>query len=83
MRRLLLLAMACAALAGCYSTNDATSALQAQGFTDIRVTGHAWFASCGKDDTFATSFTARNPQGRVVSGAVCSGLIFRNATIRW
>ncbi|MGC1550745.1 MAG: hypothetical protein WA777_19660 [Rhodanobacter sp.] len=72
----------CLALAGCYSTNDAKKAMEAQGFTNIEVTGHAWFA-CSEDDTFATSFTATNPQGKKVSGAVCSGMFFKNATVRW
>ena len=82
MTKLFAVAIACAILAGCYSGNDARKALEAQGFTDIEVTGHAWFA-CSKGDTYATSFNATNPQGKRVSGAACSGLLFKNTTIRW
>jgi len=82
MKKMIVLAVICAILSGCYSTNDATKALQAEGFTNIEVTGHAWFA-CSKEDSFATSFNATNAQGKRVSGAVCSGLLFKNSTIRW
>jgi len=82
MKKLILIALATLLLAGCYSTNDAKKALESQGFTDVKVTGHAWFA-CGKSDTFATSFEATNANGKRVSGAVCSGLFFKNATVRW
>lgn len=82
MKKMLALAVACALLAGCYSSNDARKALQAEGFTDIQITGHAWFA-CSEDDFYNTSFTAKNAQGKTVSGAVCSGVLFKNSTIRW
>ena len=51
MKKMLALAVACALLAGCYSSNDARKALQAEGFTDIQITGHAWFA-CSEDDFY-------------------------------
>lgn len=69
-------------LAGCTSENDAMRALQADGYKDIRLTGYDWFA-CSKDDTFHTGFTATNRDGKKVSGVVCSGLIFKSATIRY
>lgn len=40
-------------------------------------------ALCGDDDTFSTGFKAKNVNGKVVQGVVCSGLIFKNSTIRW
>lgn len=69
-------------LTGCYNSNDAQKALQSEGLTQVQVTGHAWFA-CADDDFYATSFTAINVHGKQVSGAVCSGFIFKNSTIRW
>lgn len=77
------LAVMTVALAGCYNSTDARHALAEQGgFTDIQVTGHGWFA-CGHDDFYSTKFTAKNSQGKHVSGVVCSGLLFKNSTIRW
>jgi hypothetical protein len=67
-------------LCGCTSSTDATKALKGAGYTDINITGYAWF-ECGKDDTFATGFTATGPTGEHVEGAVCSGF-FKGSTIR-
>ncbi|MFW2037767.1 hypothetical protein ACG92Y_04455 [Acinetobacter ursingii] len=66
---------------GCSSSNDATKALKANGFTDIQTHGRAFFA-CSEDDTFATKFTAKNTEGKSVTGAVCSGWL-KGATIRY
>jgi hypothetical protein len=82
MKKMIALAIVCALLAGCYSSDDARKALEAEGFTDIQVNGHAWFA-CSEDDFYNTSFTAKNAHGNTVSGAVCSGILFKNSTIRW
>jgi hypothetical protein len=80
MRKLLLLAALL--LVGCTSESDAMRALSAEGYKDVKFTGYDWFA-CAKDDTFHTGFTAINRDGKVVSGVVCSGLVFKNATIRY
>lgn len=69
-------------LTGCYNSSDAQKALDDAGFTNIEITGHAWF-SCGKDDFYSTSFKAKNIHGKEVSGAVCSGFLFKNSTIRF
>jgi hypothetical protein len=69
-------------LAGCTNQKDAVNALQDVGFTNIQVTGYHWFA-CSKDDFYHTGFVAQNPQGREVNGTVCSGLLFKNATVRF
>lgn len=76
------LLLAALALAGCSDASTATRALQDAGYSDIQTTGYSFF-SCGQDDTFATGFTATNPAGRRVSGTVCSGLLFKGATIRF
>ena len=69
-------------LAACTNAQDARDALANQGFTDVEVTGWRPF-TCGKDDFYATGFRARNAQGRVVEGTVCSGLLFKGSTVRW
>ena len=68
--------------AGCTNSSDAKKALESEGFSNIQTQGYGWFA-CSKDDTFSTKFTAVNSQGKKVSGVVCSGLLFKNSTIRW
>lgn len=64
----------------CTSPSTATRVLTESGYTQIEITGHAWFA-CDEKDTFATAFKAKGPTGQQVSGAVCSG-IFKNNTVR-
>lgn len=76
------IALLALAVTACSAPETAESALKKEGFTDIQITGYSPF-SCSKDDTFSTGFRARNVQGQVVEGTVCSGLVFKNATIRW
>lgn len=73
----------CAALllSGCSDPTAATKALTGAGYTQIQITGHSWFG-CGKDDSYSTGFEAKGPTGVPVKGAVCSGLFFKNSTIR-
>lgn len=68
-------------LAGCSDSDTAIKALKGAGYTDIRTTGYSWFA-CGEGDSFSTGFVAKGPTGVKVEGAVCSGLLFKNSTIR-
>jgi hypothetical protein len=68
-------------LAGCDDPSTARSALQDAGMHDI-VAGGWDFWGCGKDDVFATKFSAVNPGGRSVHGVVCSGW-FKGATVRF
>lgn len=82
MKRILLLAVLALSLTACSNSNDARKALEAQGFTDIETTGWSAFA-CSEDDFYSTGFVATNPQGKRVKGTVCSGFLFKNATIRW
>jgi hypothetical protein len=65
-----------------YNTADANQALTVQGFTHIRIHGHAWWA-CSREDFYSTRFTAVSPQGKPVEGAVCSGLLAKNPYVRW
>lgn len=82
-RRQALAALLALVLCSFSCTNDSGSrrALESEGFTEIQLTGYSWL-SCGKDDTFATGFTAKNAKGNPVSGTVCCGLV-KGCTIRF
>ena len=69
-------------LSGCTNKDDADRALSAQGFTNIQETGYDFFA-CSQDDFYHTGFKATNTNGKIVTGTVCSGLLFKSATIRY
>jgi hypothetical protein len=71
----------CVLLCACSSSNDAHKALSAMGFTEIQTTGYRFFG-CSDDDTFKTGFQAKNPQGQVVTGVVCSDW-FKGSTVRF
>jgi hypothetical protein len=79
--RLVALAALLALLSACTDPTTAKRVLEGAGYTDVRLTGYEW-AACSKDDTYSTGFTATGPTGRRASGAVCSSLMFKNATIR-
>ena len=67
--------------AGCTDEPATYRTLEAAGFSHIQIDGYA-FWGCGEDDNFYTKFTATNPNGKRVSGIVCSGLT-KGATIRF
>jgi len=69
-------------LSGCTSQSDAERALKSTGHTDIQMTGYN-FLACSEDDFYHTGFSAENREGRIVTGTVCSGLIFKSATVRY
>lgn len=69
-------------LAGCTDEANTVRTLESAGFTDVHTTGYA-FWECGKDDTFHTGFTAKNPAGKQVSGTVCCGMWTKGCTIRF
>lgn len=76
----LLLIMSCVLVVGCSSSDDATRALKAQGFTHIQT--RVTFFGCGKGDTSKTRFSAKNVKGETVTGVVCSGWL-KGSTIRY
>ena len=80
MKKTILAIAACLSLGACTQSDRATQALFDSGFTNVRITGYAWFA-CDQKDTFATAFTATGPTGKEVSGAVCSGFL-KGQTVR-
>lgn len=69
-------------LVGCTDADNAERILSANGFTQIEVTGYNWFA-CSDKDFQSTGFKAVGPTGIKVEGSVCSGLLFKNSTIRF
>lgn len=77
----LALAFGLVALAGCTDSKNAERVLESAGYSDIQITGYSFFA-CSKDDTQSTGFKAKGPSGKPVSGAVCSGIVIKNSTIR-
>ena len=66
----------------CTSKKDANHALTSAGYTNIKTNGYGWFA-CSDDDFYRTKFIATNVRGKVVTGTVCSGLIFKISTMRF
>jgi len=69
-------------LLSCTNEDAARKALENQGFTNIQITGYEPF-SCSDSDGTSTGFSATNPNGKNVSGAVCCGRLFKKCTIRW
>lgn len=69
-------------LTSCTDPDGAKRVLELNNFTEIRITGYAWL-SCSDRDTVKTGFIARAPNGQITKGAVCSGLLFKNSTIRF
>lgn len=67
-------------LIACTAPDETRKTLINYGFTDIVIGRYSF--SCGRDDSFCTSFTATNPQGRRVSGAVGCGLM-KGCTVRF
>ena len=81
MKRIALMVLALAALAGCTDEPGARKALAGAGFKDVSVTGYTLWG-CDEKDTFHTGFEARGPSGQFVTGVVCSGWM-KGATIRF
>lgn len=67
-------------LAACSDADTAKRAVEAQGFTDVVITGYTMWG-CSEDDTFRTGFYATGVNGVRVEGVVCSGWL-KGATVR-
>ncbi len=80
MKRLILLMLL--SLSSCTNSNDGYKALTSMGFTEIEFTGYS-FWGCSEDDFYHTGFRAKNPQGMIVTGTVCSGFLFKKSTVRF
>lgn len=81
MKKLLIVALSLTILS-CTNHKETTRVLTNMGFTDIKTGGYAWF-DCSKGDWYHTKFQAKNNQGQIVEGVVCSGLIFKSSTVRF
>lgn len=69
-------------LSACTDTQEAQHVLEAQGFSDVVVTGYR-FTGCGKDDNVRTGFEATSINGTPVTGVVCSGIGWgKSSTVR-
>ena len=66
----------------CSDPKAAYRALDSMGFSEIETLGWTFFSGCGKDDSFATRFQAKNPNGKIVTGVVCNGWL-KGATVRF
>lgn len=69
------------AAVGCTDDQRTRETLTKAGFTEIETTGFQYFA-CSDSDDYHTGFRAKNPQGVVVTGVVCCG-IMKSCTIRF
>lgn len=69
-------------LVSCTDEKEATRVLEAQGYTNIQITGYSYFG-CDKHDTYHTGFVATGLNGKEIKGTVCSGLLFKGSTIRF
>lgn len=66
---------------GCTDRENAERILKNDGFSNITFTGYNFFA-CGNDDFQSTGFIAKKGDNNI-EGTVCSGLLFKNSTIRF
>lgn len=55
--------------------------LEAQGFSDVHLTGWVWFG-CGEGDDYTSGFRAKNARGQPVEGYVCCG-VMKACTVRF
>ena len=64
----------------------AVRALEKQGYSDVQITDHSWFMvglrGCGRSDAAKFTATAKNPVGQEIECFVCTGWLFKGATIR-
>lgn len=79
MKKLILIA-AVVFLTACTQPDKATRALEASGYTEIKMNGFAFFG-CDEKDSYHDAFTAKGSNGKMVEGVVCGG-VFKGATIR-
>lgn len=79
--KVFLVVLALVSLCGCTRPDNAREVLEAQGYTDITITGYKFFGCASKEDFFRTGFVATSPNGTRVEGVVCEGLL-KGATVR-
>lgn len=67
-------------LTGCTNPN-VKAMLENQGYKNVKLTAYRPF-KCSDDDFTHTGFSATSPNGSLVTGTVCEGLVFKGKTIR-
>lgn len=67
-------------LTACTSREDVEKYAKAEGWEIYEVTGYRFFA-CSEDDWYHTGFRAVK-DGQTITGVICSGLLFKGATLR-
>jgi hypothetical protein len=67
-------------LSACTDSDGAHRTAENHGLTNIRITGYRFFG-CSDEDVWRTGFEASSPNGRRVTGVVCSAL-FKSNTLR-
>lgn len=82
MKKFIMTVLAVAALSGCTDADNAERILESNGYSNIQITGYNWFG-CSEDDFQHTGFNAVGPTGKPVTGTVCSGIFFKNSTVRF
>lgn len=60
---------------------DARLAVEAFGFTDVKITGPALYG-CGRDYTIANEFSAVGPRSHKVKGIACGAFIVKGWSIK-
>jgi len=65
----------------CTNPNSATRVLEAQGYSQVQMTGYNFF-SCSESDFYHTGFKGLSINGTPVEGTVCEGIFFKNSTVR-
>ncbi|MBS7812303.1 lipoprotein [Roseococcus pinisoli] len=75
MKKTILTLTAALTLAACSDGPTAKRVAEDQGFTQVETTGYRW-SGCGEQDSYRTGFRALSPNGRRVSGVVCSSSFF-------
>lgn len=82
MKKILFVLPVVALLSSCgVNVENATRVLESQGLTNVQITGFS-LMGCGKDDSFASNFTAVGANGKEVNGTVCAGW-FKGITVRF
>jgi hypothetical protein len=82
MKKLIIIAIMLLAISACTDSGNAKRILKSQGYENIKITGYRFF-SCSQDDTYHTGFEAQTQSGDAITGTVCSGIFFKNSTVRF
>ena len=76
------LALLTVSLSSCgVDPKSASRALEAQGMKEVNIEGYSFFG-CGRDDEFASNFSATGANGVKITGTVCQGW-FKGTTVRF